>query len=188
MKGLLHSKRFKQNLAKWLFMYVGVMLLLTTVVTYSRYISSMHTKEDARPAQFDVAIEYDKNNLVCEDLTNCFSGTFRPTSKLEYTFTVDTTKIEVNTDFVLTVTLHEDFKIESLKNITNNTDIALTDAEKNNLKPTSISSKIYAPSGKTETYKIVVYYGKPINKDTDFTNIHEIVKVGYSAKQITRGA
>lgn len=188
MKGLLHSKKFRTNLYKWLFMYVGVMLLLTTVVTYSRYISSIKTSDNARPALFDVAIDYDKSNLTCEDLTNCFSGTFRPTSKLTYKFTVDTTKIEVNTDFALTITVHEDFKIESLKNITTNTLVTLSDDEKNNLKPTSISSKIYAPSGNIETYEIVVYYGKQISKDTNFTDIHEIVRVGYSAKQITREA
>ena len=41
MKGLLHSKRFKENLYRWLFMYVGVIALLTTVITYSKYVTQL---------------------------------------------------------------------------------------------------------------------------------------------------
>ena len=57
MKGLLQSKIFRKNLKKWLCMYVGALLLLTTVVTYSKYISKYNVDDDARITKFDVTVK-----------------------------------------------------------------------------------------------------------------------------------
>ena len=58
MKGLLRSKRFRHNLYKWVTMYVGVMLLFTVVVTYSRYMSSLEGSDQAKVARFEVGIRH----------------------------------------------------------------------------------------------------------------------------------
>ena len=38
---LLHSKLFRQNLFKWIFMYIAALGLLTSVITYSKYITAL---------------------------------------------------------------------------------------------------------------------------------------------------
>lgn len=45
MKKLLQNKKFRTNLYKWFSMYICVMAIFTTVVTYSKYISNMGTDE-----------------------------------------------------------------------------------------------------------------------------------------------
>ena len=123
MKELLHSKLFRRNLYKWLFMYVGVMCLLTSVITYSKYITSMQNDDTARVAKFNVKIT---NNDVCDELEDkCHYGTLRPTEDYEYYFTVDTTELEVKTLLVTIVSVHDDFNIIKLYD-------AETDTEFNN--------------------------------------------------------
>ena len=54
MKGLLHSKLFRKNLFTWLFMYIIVIGLFTTVVTYSKYISSMQNADKTITSRQDL--------------------------------------------------------------------------------------------------------------------------------------
>lgn len=123
MKGLLHSKKFRSNLYKWLFMYVGVMGLLTTVVTYSRYISNFDIGDEARATKFNVDIKQE-GEYVGENIP-----TYRPTSKIPYYFIVNT-DVEVNTYLVLSFIINgeDHFRILSI----DAEDIISTDEAGNN--------------------------------------------------------
>lgn len=136
MKGLLRSKRFKENLRKWLFMYTGVMLLLTTVITYSKYISSLQIDDDARTSKFSFAIkEVNCSDYISDDNTcDAKSGEkCRPTQVITSCFKVDTSGLEVDSDLYLTFdpALNESKKdlttdgyyTPNLKNINPNTDM-----------------------------------------------------------------
>ncbi len=113
MKELLHSKRFRKNLRKWLFMYVGVMGLFTTVITYSKYMSKFQSSDSASVARFDITVApYECSSEITE---NCNYHNYRATSKIDYYFTVDTTAIDVDTNFYLTLYLNGDFSFVSKK-------------------------------------------------------------------------
>lgn len=109
MKGLLHSKKFRTNLYKWLFMYVGVMGLLTTVITYSKYISSLMGTDQANATRFELKV-------IPRNCTNdvCDLGSFRPTSSIEYDFDVEE-EFEVSTYLILSFKPENDFKIKSIE-------------------------------------------------------------------------
>ena len=116
MKGLLHSKTFQRKLYKWLFMYVGILLLLTTVITYSKYISRLMSSDTARPAKFDISVV--PNNCTDEesDGVHCNIGKYRPTGNIDYYFTLKSDS-EVKTDIFLTIALNKRFKLVSIKEI-----------------------------------------------------------------------
>ncbi len=120
MKGLLHSKRFRKNLSKWLFMYIGTMLLFTTVITYSKYISSMMSSDGARVAKFDVSVVSDKCSSTENGSLECNTGKYRPTQEIKYYFTLKA-NVEVKTDIYLTVFLNNSFKMISVKEVGNAT-------------------------------------------------------------------
>ncbi len=113
MNMLLHSKTFKKNLLKWIIIYFGVIALFTSVVTYSKYISSQVAGSTASIAKFQVDIiktkicstldtercnYYDTDgNLLNEEYK------FKPYDSLDFYFNVDTQELEVSTKLVLTI-------------------------------------------------------------------------------------
>lgn len=106
MKGLLHSKRFKTNLRKWLFMYVGVMVLLTSVITYSKYIASLQIGEDsARTSKFVFEIEPTNcpatEENICNTTIDNTGTTCRPTQEIASCFNVNTDGLEVDSELYL---------------------------------------------------------------------------------------
>lgn len=212
MKGLLQSKIFRKNLKKWLCMYVGALLLLTTVVTYSKYISKYNVDDDARITKFDVTVKNIENeNLTCTgeiDKLDCTTkDTYRPTTKIPYEFVV-TPNFEVNTLLATTIYVPASFNIETLEEINGK---VLYD-EKENIKDSSITiSKIKNKNEKGEevdtatiititkkidtddiinsntpkTYKITIKYN--YDEETYLTADKEnlsVIKIGYSATQI----
>ena len=114
MKGLLHSKKFRRNLYKWVIMYVGVIVLLTTVITYSKYVSQMMADDEARVAKFDIQVTANECASSDENSINCNSGTFRPTQEITYYFTLDA-NTEVKTDIFMTIVLNERFKLKKIE-------------------------------------------------------------------------
>jgi len=192
MKGLLHSKLFRKNLFKWIFMYVTVIGLFTSVVTYSKYISSMNSDDSARVASFDVSITYDG---ICENLGEneiCNNGTFRPTSKISYYFTVDTRGLEVSTVFVTRISVLEYFKNIQIYDVTESEVEVIPDSEniveEDNVKR-SVFSLVDNDLRPNETYvrkyKVTMdfNYGE---YDSDYSESHQLtgaVIVGYSATQ-----
>ncbi len=116
MGWLLHSKKFKEKLAKWIIMYIAVMCLLGSVITYSKYISSLVNKDPSQvgTANFnltiepvfqgceekDITIKDENGNETTTKVENC-SLTTRPTKGIEYLFTVDYDELDVNTEIIL---------------------------------------------------------------------------------------
>lgn len=181
MKGLLHSKKFRTNLYKWLFLYVGVMMLFTSVVTYSRYITSLQTDEQSRVASFEVGIDYmNCKNVATNDTKRiCNSGDYRPTSEMKYYFTIDTTKLEVNSLFVLSITVKPEFKVLGLKR--DNKAVDITGINNNVIR---LQEQISAGEGGPSVFELtVLYQGNDIVYNKEQT-IQNLVKIGYSATQI----
>lgn len=189
MKGLLHSKRFKTNLYKWLFMYAGVMMLLITVITYSKYISSLSGEDASRATKFDVRV----NTLNClisdeENVNTCEQGSFRPTSKIKYYFSVDTTDIEVNTFLVLDIWLDSDFELVKIETV-DLTSEKFTVIEKipeteytidgNKIR---FTKDILAGLGENTGYKLTVKYKDGANGS--IVDPRTILKISYSADQV----
>ncbi len=115
MKELLHSKVFRRNLKKWLFMYVGTICLLTSVITYSKYISAFNGSDSARPAKFNVKVNFDEiacpEPIVGSFSSTCDLGSSRPLPAYDFKFNVDTSELEVNTLLVLTLKTGEGFTL-----------------------------------------------------------------------------
>lgn len=208
MKGLLHSKYFKTNLKKWLFMYVGVMLLFTTVVTYSKYISRVDIKDEARATRFNVVLyESNKDGINCSlNEEACEKYKFRPDKEFSYFFTLDKSEIEVKTKLVITLeTIAKDakgkdmFKMTSIKNLTTNEEITYVgtnaddDNETNNLI-NDYKNNIYLIIDPTEEEKVITYevklkYNDELKRSTSFKDsegrniFYNTVKLSYSAVQ-----
>ena len=187
MKKLLHSKVFRKNLFNWLFMYIAVIGLFTSVVTYSKYISGFNNDDAARVAKFDASITYDG---ICAGLNEqeiCNIGKFRPKSDLSYYFTVDTKELEVTTVFVTRITILKQFKNIKIYDITDG-EIELTNYEitENNEDIVYIfTEELDTSNTYTRKYKITMNYDYA-NNDSDYSEEHQIngaVTVGYSAVQ-----
>ena len=192
MKGLLHSKKFRTNLYKWLFMYVGVMLLFTTVITYSKYISSMDGNDEARPAKFIIKVE----PLEC---ANCNLTAYRPTSKIEQDFQINLEELEVTTDLELTITVDKDyFELVSFEPILGKNETPLLSScagsTSNNANEVKLCGRIPVESNKLLKYKAIVKYKnenelyKYVAKTDAQGNPmkYNIINVGYSGVQVTK--
>ena len=207
MKNLLQNKKFRTNLYKWFSMYICVMAIFTTVVTYSKYISNMGTDEEARVANFEVGISFDcdpGNVTVNPNLDNtsshvCDMGTSRPTSILPYRFTVDTSKLEADATLVLSILVDKSFELLEIKNITKNityvtngtvvpntgTSIGL----KNGHTSVTLTQDVFAKKGESDQYEIKVRYKDALVSDPTGDAFHdglEVIKVGYAATQKTK--
>lgn len=206
MKKLLQNKRFRINLYKWLSMYICVMAVFTTVVTYSKYISNMGTDEYARVANFEIGIDF--NNCPSDKLTvtpnadntsvhTCDMGTFRPTSVLPYQFLVDSTKLEADATLVVTLRVSSLFEIVELKNNTTGTIYVKDGATMPNTGTTigltkegdtsiNIAQDVLAKDGQKENYTIKIRYKDPLVTDDAneiFSEGKEIINIGYAATQ-----
>ena len=200
MKGLLHSKRFKENLYRWLFMYVGVIALLTTVITYSKYVTQLiPTEEKALPAKFDVEIaNTDSAGNDCRKVECVTTGIYRPTSEIKYYFKFKA-DLEVSAEILLLVRINEayrdDFKIVSVK------ESKVTGFETVTNDSTNNPESIYRVKLENEQDSITNEY-KPIEKvyevtvqykdldsfnsktdSNDFLEAKNVLEVGYTAEQ-----
>lgn len=183
MKGLLQSSRFKKNLLKWIFMYIVVMGSLFAVITYSKYISNMQSRDRGKVASFDASITYGD---VCQNVeanTLCNVGYFRPTSDINIYFNIDNRKIETSALFVTNIELVGDLVLKEIWNQTDNKKLILgTDYTISNNKIT-ITESLKSTEMYSRDYKLVVNYN--IEKDPTYIGNHNIkVMVGYSATQI----
>lgn len=198
MKSLLQNKRFRINLYKWLGMYVGVIALFTSVVTYSKYMSEISRSDNARVAKFDIAVDYNgaENCKSGSKEATCLVGKYRPTSEIPYYFTVNTKNLEVRTFFVLSINIDSMFEIVKLEKLKDGTtdEYELVDLRNNQIKEI-----VEARKGKETKYKLTIKYnGAKIVRD-EFNNPlyydetkaedemlpSKIVTVDYSALQIT---
>ena len=202
MKSLLHSKKFRTNLYKWLFIYVGVMLLLTTVITYSRYMTSLQVADEARVTKYNVTIAPVGCKIISEvnneDQTikkTCDAGAYLESNKIEYYFSVDTTELEATSTFALTFKTNDKipyFDIEKIEIV--NSDLTSKIPEeivcKEACNTKTIINNIEARQGKITYYAVTVNY-KGNSSLTDDEKLKEqvysdIVSIGYSATQVTK--
>ena len=196
MKGLLHSKRFKNNLGKWLCMYVGVLLLLTTVVTYSKFITNMQgDDEESKPAKFNVdVIGYGtKLEETPEGTTIYDAGLQRPNAPLTYYLKIDT-EFEVATSLTLNATIQSEFNLISVtelkngnerllcdssdKDATNDCDVITT--EDNNKYYVLNQSRIYPLKGNPSKSEIIY------KKFEAYEKSKSIIDINYRAEQIIK--
>ncbi len=203
MKGLLHSKRFKENLYRWLFMYVGVIGLLTTVITYSKYITQFVPNGDgAKSAKFEAKI-YPTNDKG-EECTTCTSGVYRPTSKIKYYFAIET-EFEVLADLYLNVRIKDPsigFKITNVEKIDNNntTNNTVTVEEatdtmyrlfvQNTFENPSDPNEPLRPNNIKNVYAVTIEYNYSDENKNDYNldnttskDLKDIIEVGYTAEQ-----
>ncbi len=212
MKALFQNKKFRKNLYKWLFMYIGVMSLTTTVITYSKYISSFKSEDSARVAKFDISVEPTK--ITCTDgevesevKKICNMGVIRPTAPFDYYFDIDTTNMEVKTNLIVTIYVNSNFKLisdnpDGGELVYNLYDIDIA-GKVNNKVPLhtydsniSINGKsdkytIYTTNvieilpgqGSKKSYKLSLKYAGDVN-NVATEKLYDVVFVGYSAKQV----
>lgn len=187
MNSLLHSKRFKKNLLKWLMMYCGALCMLTIVVTYSKYITTYNsTADEARVAKFALDMTYSKLCEEQESGTTCDMGNTRPEEYLEYEFNIDATKGEVDTLVVADITINDSFELAT-NDETQMYEFQLVSGN-NNMSSTLSDNKIELTgtmkSGTINTYKIKLRY-KEYNTEAykSAINYDEILKVDYAATQ-----
>ena len=185
MSGLLHIKRFRQNMLKMFAIYLVVILSTTSVITYSRYITSMESTSYARPARFNIDIT--KGDICVADTTICKLSSeltkFKPYDQLDYYFSVDTSQLEVTTIMATTIDIdtHYNFvgiyeiedEVETLIDINNNDDYSISGRRIN------ISQEVEAGLGTVKTYKIRLSYIE--NSETDQT--YDAISVDFVATQ-----
>ncbi len=194
MKGLLQSKKFRKNLGKWLFMYAGVMLLLTTVITYSKYISSFNGSDNASTARFDLSV-YCVNNSgdVCDTAILRKITEDTPDNELtfNYSFVVDTTKMDVKSNLKLLIFVDKSFIIEDISTGYNEIECENSDTTTCPENSTMyILDNIYLPTNFNLTFTMRVKYDKSkIEELADYTDENnplskEVVAIGYKVEQI----
>lgn len=213
MKGLLQSKIFRKNLKKWLCMYVGALLLLTTVITYSKYISKFNVEDNARSTKFDVVVDYIQNK-ECQGDENCkytcdgevdnrqcsLIETHRPTTITTYDFQVGY-ELEVNT--LLAITLHPEANFEILKlvEVNDNTEKVLFEKGTTPIVAEgvgvgldgiiTVTNNIKAPAfnkADSKKYRVEIKYNYKDEEFSELVGENENIKVpvfhvDYSAKQ-----
>lgn len=192
MKWLLYSRKFKENLQKWLLMYIGVIGLLTGVITYSKYISSLQSNDAAKVAKFNVNIDYlGKCDGVAQTVA-CNYGKVRPTTpQFDFYFSVDTSELEVSTTLYTYIYVLKDFGgnfklYESDSSLHQGNELSYTKLTSNDGKFNyfKITEDIAPSSGNKKFYKLVVNYNK--NTDPEYvteTPYVNAVYVSYSAIQ-----
>lgn len=207
MKRLLHNKKFRKNLSKWLFMYGATLMIFTSVVTYSKYFTKLASNDNARVAKFNISVNYlgeNLNDINCKTNEICLTSdkVYAPGDTINYYFKVDTKELEVKTLVDVTVRLVDrNFKIVSVqvKNDKSSDDFVAvknyggitTRYDTDTIK--SYSERVLATKGEVKIYKIGVKFdGYITNQGTNaaydlYTKIDspsEIIAIDYSAKQI----
>lgn len=196
MKELLHSKEFKKNIIKWLFMYCCVMFILTIVVTYSRYITSTSGMDGAKTAKFNVNVKYDEcSSIPVKDSEVCFDNTMsesRPSDKVSFYYTIDTTNLEVKTKLVTIVNINNPSKGD-IKYFSNFKLYKIINGNEIEVETTKSTDSITATEdidlgqGKKEQYKLVMDYAyEEVGYSNPITlgNNSDFISVNYSATQI----
>lgn len=165
MKGLLHSKKFKKNIGKWLIMYIVCMGLFTTLVTYSKYISKMlSTNDGARVSKFNISLKYCDNENCDNGGSNAPSDKrYVPYNEIIYYFAVDTSTLEVNAELILTARILDNhFKIKEIKEITNSTRQVNNISKNNSGDVISITTNVKTGDKNLKKYKVTVVYDESV--------------------------
>ncbi len=190
------SKQLKKNLLKWIFMYVSVIALFTSVVTYSKYISSFKQEEQARAAKFIFKINPIANSCSDNDEVTslCTVSQKRPTS-LNYSFEIDTSLMEVNATYHFSLYINNAFAPFSNDFLTDEgKNVIETNKGSSNVKIGSSIYTIYTLQEQIEanlnsqnkkTYNVHLKYNGGINgyKALSENQTYQVLVVGYSVVQ-----
>lgn len=198
MTWLLHSKLFKENLKKWLFMYIAVMCLLTSVITYSKYISNFQgTQDSVRSAKFNVEISSSNEGCSTQnDKIVCNIESKRPTQKIEFMVDLDASDLEVAAEVLTRLNLlassYEIIELVEYKDASSKTlyssesNILDSNVQKTDNGSLIVTNKFDLTSTKNITYKITaIYISSNANPDI-YEEVAEapVLQVGYTAEQI----
>lgn len=188
MKEVLNNKQFIKKVLKWLIMYFLVLGLFSSVVTYSRFISSkiITNQEDVRIARFDVKVL----PISCSTISDpdCIDSTptksTRLNNKVHLYFKTDTTNMEVKSEIIYLITINNEkniFNEYNLYEIKENTPEKLISSGTVNNGSSQVEFKqiVEASLGEKKQYKLVLSV-----KDYTATYQSELVTIGYTAKQI----
>lgn len=200
MQWLVHSKLFKENLKKWLFMYIAVMGLLTSVITYSKYISNFQGNgEEVRSAKFNVKIN--SLNDGCKmngDIVACDLGERRPTQLINFLVELDVSELEVTTELLTRINLVDNkYSIVSLAKVDGENENKLFDGNNSSssvsynegTKSLVVEDTVNATDStqaKSIVYKVSVLYNNSNNTEEYFSSVNstQVIQVGYTATQI----
>ena len=205
MKGLLHSETFRKNLSRWIFLYVAVICLLTSVITYSRFISSFGNDEsDTRTSRFTIEVTNIPTDNSCVptesdnplDLGNvssiCTSSANRPSGEVESYFMVDTSQLEVNADIYVRISSSSNIDVQRVEKVITSLEgvkyeeVELAKNESGEGKVFTISVDDIGNVDRETTSYYRVITKRKLTSDTtwniDENEIHHIY-IGYSAFQ-----
>jgi len=174
-------------------MYMGALCILTIMVTYSRYITSLVDSNDhGRTAKFDITINKEEcpstDNSCYYDRTDTLEGSIRPTNKISFYYSVDTTGLEVSTLTVITLTINKEYnrfsnpQIFEIKADGSEEKVTPNDFDFNTDNEINIQENIKASQGGIKTYKLVMDYDYTKDNSQKIT-YNDILKVSYSATQ-----
>ena len=199
MSRLLHSKTFRNNLFKWLILYVCAILVVTSVVTYSKYMSSMMGQSTGRAAKFNVGLT--KGSICSSTSDVCDLASFKPYDTLEYNFSINPAELEVKSNVVLVVNVDSNFDVLSFYDQVNNKTLDATTETNKTLDDGNLT---YLPSARRFTlninnvgannntvrnYKILLKLSSMTNdeKKAYYKTVHsydDMVTISYTATQI----
>lgn len=180
MKGLLHSKTFRTNLKKWLFMYVGTLCIFTSVVTYSKYVSSFKSDDEGEVARFNIKVEYLNECSNTNNDASCVLPATRPLENYDFYFKVDTSEIDVKSFVVITTQINPKytnyFEIKEIVEVDKNLKSILERLDKieYTVMPTDIEQVKY--------YKVSISHNIQAT-DSAWVDDNALI-IGYSAKQV----
>lgn len=199
MKNLFHSKLFKRRLVKWIFMYCSVMVLLTMVVTYSRYMTSHAVGDSVRSAKFKIDIQ----NVLCSEMApsiqknmSCFDAKkdytseegLRPNPKSSFYFKMNTSELEVSSKVVVFITLDDEqnvfsnYQLYDVTEVNNPVSVQLNREEFPTLK--FVQDIRLSDPVKEHTYMLVMDYDyNKAGYENDYIK-ENLISIGYSATQI----
>ncbi len=202
MSWLLHSKLFRKNLCKWVIMYVCVMCLVTTVITYSKYITQLQNDGDARQAVFKVDIakfvpENAEYHCDLEDLTKCEVQGYRPTKDIDFYFKVDYSMMEAAAEVFVNVILDQNLEIKKAYSVdVNGENEYSVNCSADNKESGSSTYKCLIKFDVVPTedpdikktqvkyYKIVASHKKNEDGIYNLDNEEQNIYIGYSAYQV----
>ncbi|MCX4364823.1 MAG: hypothetical protein OSJ70_03525 [Bacilli bacterium] len=202
MQWLIHSKLFKENLKKWLFMYIAVMGLLTSVITYSKYISNFQGSGDAiRSAKFNVKINsLNEGCSMNDEIIACDLGEKRPTQLINFLVELDVSELEVTTELLTRINLVDNrYSIVSLSKVDGDSENEIFNTGNNNsnkdvsynpdTKSLVVNEKVNAndtTQASSIVYKVSVLYNNTNDTGEYYSSVNstEVIQVGYTATQI----
>lgn len=182
---ILDNKRFLKNLSKWIFMYIGAMLLFGTIITYSRYISRFEGNGENKTARFDVKINCTKSNgKACNEDIATYD--INQNNEFTYEFSVDTSNIDVKSKLTLLAFVDKSFEIVETNYCECGKIGCITCPS--NINSNLYANTIYLPVENnviTSTIK-VKYKGNIDDLSIDENNPtkKDVLVVGYAAEQI----